>query len=95
VPAHALHPPQVNLTETELRAASLVGCLLLPDPGLACRQATNLIAPGYRLLPNGTRLFAARHYVGVLQTLPPDLQWPQLKDDVYRWGGGASSSAWC
>jgi hypothetical protein len=54
------------MTELQGWTDSLVECLLLPDPGMACPAVTALMAPGYALV-DGVRTYQARHYLGVVQ----------------------------
>eukprot|EP00882_Tetradesmus_deserticola_P034108 GHRQ01039023.1.p1 GENE.GHRQ01039023.1~~GHRQ01039023.1.p1 ORF type:complete len:247 (+),score=90.49 GHRQ01039023.1:183-923(+) len=75
---------KVNMTELQQVAASYAACMVMPDPGFACPTAAAIMAPDYTInTGSGTRSYAPKHYVGVMQYMP-DVQAPLGKNNLAR-----------
>lgn len=59
------------MTKLQQLVADHISCLVLPDPGFACPLASSLMTADYMYSKaNGSRSYAPKNYVGVLQYMP-------------------------
>lgn len=66
-----LHAVQVNTTDVQAVVSGYISCLVAADPGFACPLAASIMAADYVVsAADGSRSYAPRHYVGVLQWMP-------------------------
>mmetsp|Transcript_23262 Transcript_23262/g.59421 ORF Transcript_23262/g.59421 Transcript_23262/m.59421 type:complete len:704 (-) Transcript_23262:480-2591(-) len=78
-------PPdlQVDMARAAQVVVSLVQCMMLPDPGMSCATARDLLNPDYQVTDSVVS-YAVKNYVGVLQLIHPDPQEPFYKKTVSR-----------
>lgn len=69
-----LHTVQVNTTDVQAVVSDYISCMVAADPGFACPLAASIMPADYVVsAADGSRSYAPRNYVGVLQWMP-DLQ---------------------
>jgi hypothetical protein len=82
---------QVNMTDLQAVLSDYVACIISPDPGFSCPLASSIMTADYVYSKaDGSRSYAPRNYVGVLQYMP-DIQvgvW------VVVGGGGEGCVIW-
>jgi len=75
---------QVNMPELQGVVNEYISCIILPEPGFACSRATSMMTADYVYsTADGSRSYAPKNYVGVLQYLP-DVQGPLSKSNLAR-----------
>lgn len=77
---------QFNMTDIQAVVAEYVSCLIAPDPGFACPLAASIMTADYVYSrADGSRSYAPKNYVGVLQNMP-DIQVRQASPTVFFLG---------
>lgn len=75
---------QVNMTAVQQTVEDYISCMVMHVPGFSCPLATTIMAPDYTYnKATGTRSYAPRHYIGVLQYMP-GVQLPVGKSNMAR-----------
>jgi len=74
-PSGAVESAVMLKNSTEAFVEELIGCLLRHSPGMQCDMVTDLMTAGSR---------TAQHYVGIMSSIPSQLQSANDKSDVER-----------
>jgi hypothetical protein len=78
------------MTDVQAVVSEYMSCLISPDPGFACPLAASIMTADYVYSrADGSRSYAPRNYVGVLQYMP-DIQVRQafgVESDCWLLGG--------
>lgn len=76
--------PQLNMTDLQGVVADYISCIVLAKPGFACPLASSIMTADYVFSSaDGSRSYAPKNYIGVLQYLP-DVQGPLGKSNLAR-----------